>query len=738
MALRISNLVAYDDIISGHSWTTGSNSSTSSLTKLNSDSQREQLLINFWAKPSTALRTPYYTTYRTLFETLNSFYDISSNALIDERVTGSPSSYLLRPGIRVEIHRDRTTGKLAYRFWWRSQYMTALSGGSSYLYNRTRTIQWEEDTAYSWDETEYHNFHLIFDAKNNSYSFKINGKTATELGFTETDAGGTNDIDTFSNTQNLTTEQLGAIAGVKWVNPLYLTNSDNIVITRPWIGWASTVAGMPPASSFVVTSPVLDYPKTTISLNGTESTTSIRALSWHQRVESNQASSIINRGSAGTYWNYAWQSGPGPEYYGDEPGPGVLHEGVFNKFVEDDYVSSGYVSDGTIAGIISTTVTAMKYVGGIVDCSATATLSTTAGLLTDINLTLFGAATVTTSAGVYLGLIETLSAEATIAATGSIAYTGAAALSAEATLTSVGSYQLPGTAALSASATLTAVGNQTHDASSALSAEFSITARPDELIFAEAVLSSEFTTYNNGGKIIEPNEDYPYTWDELDQWTEWPSAEWEPKGVVCVAFNTVLAVPGYVVDASADLTATASLSAAGTNVVFISADLSSTATLTASAGIYKDAIANLASESTLTALGLRIQEIYMSAFSDAAVTTNATVKYGATATLESVSTVTTNAGVKFATSQAALSSTAALTTDLNYIFNANAQLSSAFTIASSITVSTRDSYRTYRVAPETRVINVLAEPRTIVVPEQSRIITVPVPPIIAGSLERQI
>jgi hypothetical protein len=129
----------------------------------------------------------------------------------------------------------------------------------------------------------------------------------------------------------------------------------------------------------------------------------------------------------------------------------------------------------------------------------------------------------------------------------------------------------------------------------------------------------------------------------------------------------------------------------------------------------------------------------MSAFGQAALTCQADLVFVVSVSLNTVATADILGGIRYLTPQANLAVTGATLTSLNIVFTGSqALLSSQFSIASTITVSTFERYRTIVVPEATRRIQVLAEPRTIVVPEATRSIRVPVPPLIIPTIERQI
>lgn len=165
------------------------------------------------------------------------------------------------------------------------------------------------------------------------------------------------------------------------------------------------------------------------------------------------------------------------------------------------------------------------------------------------------------------------------------------------------------------------------------------------------------------------------------RWTWTTSDEWALLG-----FELVGALALSVVNATAALSATSTLTAAVTREQFATATLSATSTLTATAVVTKQATATLSATSTLTAAAVLEKPATATLSSTATLTATADVTKQATAALSSTATLTANANTTV-NATAALSATATLTATATLERFATAALSSTATLTATAVVS---------------------------------------------------
>ena len=242
---------------------------------------------------------------------------------------------------------------------------------------------------------------------------------------------------------------------------------------------------------------------------------------------------------------------------------------------------------------------------------------------------------------------------------------------------------------------------------------------------AEATLSSQFTLNQTAGFLIEITDEIAYTWDDVyGTWDLWPGAHWEYRGLRINAVDQVnLNTLNTIFQGVTALSAEFSLTTVGTHVRYGEAALVSSATLNTTAGVIYSGVAATTSAFALTTTGLRIQEIAGSLFDAVALNTTATVIWsGESAITSAFSTQTTAWMVWYG--QGALQAQVTTVFDSNLRINNLDQVigfSAAFALAQAITLAKTDPYRVLAIIPESRLIVVLAEPRTIEIPVNTRI-----------------
>ena len=601
-----------------------------------------------------------------------------------------------------------------------------------------------------------------------SYEFLINGQSAATLGGTATETQsvvqngpytyveGNPVLTTKTHTGDATNLQGYSIYWTSFGYGRSDTVDQFVLGDRVWIKGFATGASLPASTKFTSGTTFAGIVK-----DGTLTGTSTRANVYIYDRDGSLSGTVTNRGLGGvttaipttqplitpdspSYWDWGIPSSgvypaPGSGIY--VPGRQPIINVTVGYYVTDDYVVPNYVLDDAFAALTSLSTDLGLIKGGQASLVATSQVTVDSTFRRDFEAALFNTATVTTQADLVLGGTAALASSADLSTTGNYLLSVTHDFAAVATVLAQPADTIEASSTLSTVASLATTSTLTVGLQATLSSQITVTATANLTQDLQAQLSAEFTTYNNLGRLILVNEPFVYTWDELQDWMEWNrSDKWTlPDGVNLVAFDTQVALGGTQISGAAALSTTASLATTATHLRLAEAAVSAEAALAASADLVKDAQATLTAVSTVTCLALRVQEIFMSAFGQATLTCQADLVFVVSVPLSVTATATILGGIRYLTPQANLAVTGATLTSLSVRFTGSqALLSSQFTIASTITVSTYERHRTFDVLPESRRIRVLAEPRTIVVPEQTRSIRVPVPPLIISTIERQI
>ena len=245
------------------------------------------------------------------------------------------------------------------------------------------------------------------------------------------------------------------------------------------------------------------------------------------------------------------------------------------------------------------------------------------------------------------------------------------------------------------------------------------------LLDAQATLSSQFSLNQSAGFLIDITDEIAYTWDEVDgTWDLWPGAHWEYRGVRLQAFDTVtLETLNTIFQGATALSAQFSVAVTGTHMRYGDAALVSTATMATVAQVTYSGVAATTSAFALSTTGLRIQEIATTLFDNVALTTTATVTWSGETAVTSAFSTQTPATVIW-------SGQTALQAQVTTLFDSNLQINNGdqafvfpatFTLAQAITLAKTDPYRALVVYPESRLIAVLGQPRTVAIPVNTRI-----------------
>jgi hypothetical protein len=177
-----------------------------------------------------------------------------------------------------------------------------------------------------------------------------------------------------------------------------------------------------------------------------------------------------------------------------------------------------------------------------------------------------------------------------------------------------------GSAALAVAATQTVTALVEHNASAALATAFTQTVSARILKLAQldipnfatltasarvehnasAALATAFTQSARGGRLVEVNETFNYTWDTLDPdtWQGFVRDEWGPTGFFAFDNIQLAARGGLQVVGSANLSSEFAVVARAGELNLGTANLTSTVTLSASARIERNAQAQLQAQFT--------------------------------------------------------------------------------------------------------------------------------------------
>jgi hypothetical protein len=281
-------------------------------------------------------------------------------------------------------------------------------------------------------------------------------------------------------------------------------------------------------------------------------------------------------------------------------------------------------------------------------------------------------------------LVNTVSATTN----GRIVKNASAALSVTVSQTATALRYAGGSAALAAAVTQTVTAGVTANANASISAAFtqSVSARILKLAQldipnfatltstaevthnAGSALAAAFTQSARGGRLVQVNETYNYTWDTLDPdtWQGFVRDEWGPTGFFAFDNIELSALGGLSVLGSANLSSEFAVAARGGKLNLGTANLTATVTQSASARIERNAQAQLQAQFTqsVSAVNLKI----------------ATANLSVTANVTATSGVTLNASANFE----------ALATQLTVAQNlkiSSATLSAAFAVAANASLT---------------------------------------------------
>ena len=241
------------------------------------------------------------------------------------------------------------------------------------------------------------------------------------------------------------------------------------------------------------------------------------------------------------------------------------------------------------------------------------------------------------------------------------------------------------------------------------------------LTTANAVMSSAFTSTTLGGLLIQVSEVYPYTWASQADWDDWYFNRWETRGfgarAVTTTTNTgVQTLRGTLAASSAFATAQT-----GTLMRYGTSAMSSAFTMSTLGGLFAGGQLLASSAFALTATGLRIQEITGTLFGACTVTTVGSVVYRSNfAAMASEFAMTSPGNMTWRTIPA-FASVLSTTTNNTMIWSAIATESMVWgPFSTAITLAKVDPYRFLAVAPESRYLLVISEPRAIAIPVNTR------------------
>ena len=230
-----------------------------------------------------------------------------------------------------------------------------------------------------------------------------------------------------------------------------------------------------------------------------------------------------------------------------------------------------------------------------------------------------------------------LATTATATANGRIVKNASAALAVTVSQTATALRYAGGSSALTATATQTASAQVTLNASAALATAFtqSVTARILKLAQldipnfatlnatakvehnASAALTAAFTQSARGGRLVQVNETFNYTWDTLDPdtWQGFVRDEWGPTGFFAFDNIQLSTLGGLSILGSASLSSEFALAARAGELNLGTANLSATVTATATARVERNAQAQLQAQfaQSAAAVNLKIANTNLSA-----------------------------------------------------------------------------------------------------------------------------
>lgn len=220
------------------------------------------------------------------------------------------------------------------------------------------------------------------------------------------------------------------------------------------------------------------------------------------------------------------------------------------------------------------------------------------------------AAAVSSSATISVSAVATIESSQALSVTASFTCTishihGAdlVALS-DAAVTTIVDRIRPGAGNISSTATLSADGAKTLSGASAVTGSASVSAIV--------------------GKIIDVNDAYPYTWDDLSSWENFVTNEWRPSGIIVVSefilSGELTEIVGEVVEAYGTWSSESSLSTTVNRFVGVSSSQSSEFAQSAQAFRVAGLSSTLSAEFTQTGTISHIEGADLFALSDAALT----------------------------------------------------------------------------------------------------------------------
>lgn len=248
----------------------------------------------------------------------------------------------------------------------------------------------------------------------------------------------------------------------------------------------------------------------------------------------------------------------------------------------------------------------------------------------------------------------------TATATGRIVKDASAALSVTVSQTATALRYAGGSAALAVAVTQSATARVTLNAGAALATAFTQTVTARILKLAQldisnfatltstaevthnagSALAAAFTQSARGGRLVQVNETYNYTWNTLDPdtWQGFVRDEWGPTGFFAFDNIELFALGGLSIVGSASLSSEFALAARGGKLNLGTANLTATVTQSASARIERNAQAQLQAQFTQSAAAVNLKIATANLSVTANVTTTAKVTCNASANFEALAT----------------------------------------------------------------------------------------------------
>jgi hypothetical protein len=242
------------------------------------------------------------------------------------------------------------------------------------------------------------------------------------------------------------------------------------------------------------------------------------------------------------------------------------------------------------------------------------------------------------------------------------------------------------------------------------------------LTTANAVMSSAVTSTTLGGLLIQVSEVYPYTWASQADWDDWYFNRWETTGFGARAVTDITTTGMQILRSSPAFASAFTTVQTGTNMRYGEAAMSSAFTMTTLGGLFAGGQLLASSQFALTATGLRIQEIAGTLFGACTLTTVGSVTYVSNYMDASMAFTLTSPGNMTWRSipQFAIVS-GDLITNNTMRWSGEARESMVWgPFSTAITLAKVDPYRFLVVAPETRYLQVISEPRVIAIPVNTR------------------